>query len=58
MDYPSNLTQMEDGSYREVETLYYTGNYHYDDAYRVLDGDIDSFINAYLVWIATDEDRE
>ena len=37
VDYPSNLTQMEDGSYREVETLYYTGNYHYDDAYRVLD---------------------
>ena len=27
------------------------------DAYRVLDGDIDSFINAYLVWIATDEEQ-
>lgn len=37
VDYPSHLTQMEDGSYMMVETLYYSGNYHYDDAYRVLD---------------------
>lgn len=37
VDYPSHLTQMEDGSYLTVETLYYSGNYHYDDAYRVLD---------------------
>lgn len=37
VDYPSHLTRMEDGSYLEVGTLYYTGNYHYDDAYQVLD---------------------
>ena len=28
------------------------------DAYRVLDGDIDSFINAYLVWITAGNDDE
>ena len=27
------------------------------DAYRVLDGDIDSFINAYLVWKAAGEEK-
>ena len=28
------------------------------DAYRVLDGDIDLFINAYLVWITAGTDEE
>ena len=36
LKYPSWLVKMEDGSYLKVETLSYTGNYHYKDAYEVL----------------------
>ena len=37
LNVPSHLTQLEDGSYQVVSSLYYSGNYHYDDAYQVLE---------------------
>ena len=35
--YPSGLTRMEDGSYRYIQKLYYSGTYHYADAWQVLE---------------------